>query len=398
MRRDNAIGRISMKSAVLLALLGLLAACGDGKTGAPEKKPNGGEPAPKAESGVVKIGVAGPKTGKEAKNGQDLIEGTTLAVEEWNAKGGVLGRKIDVVVRDDEALAKNASVVATELIDAGVAGVVGHFNTDCTLPASENYHDAGIPMITPASTNVKVTDRRYPNVFRVCGRDDQQGATAADFVTNVLKLKKVAVIDDRSGYGKGLADAFEKSLGKSVEVTGHDGFDKESDNFRPYLTIIKEKGAELIYFGGIYHQAVPIIQQARDMGINAPLMAGDGVHGYQADFLDKLGPLANGTYTTFPNVEAAPGFVAFTQKYKERFKADPGPYAIYSYASAQILLESIQKAGTTEGPKVSAAIHSGSFDTPVGKIEFDDKGDIKATGYYTVWVVKDGKHVLAGAQ
>jgi branched-chain amino acid transport system substrate-binding protein len=372
-----------------VALLAVAAGCGDGKSDADKAAAGGGTGA----AGPVKLGVAGPKTGNEAKNGQDLIEGTTLAVEEWNAKGGVLGRKIEVVVRDDEALAKNASVVATELIDAGVSGVVGHFNTDCTIPASDNYKDAGVPMITPASTNPKVTDRGYPNVFRVCGRDDQQGATAADFVVNVLKLKKVAILDDRSGYGKGLADAFEKSLGSRATVTLHDGFDKASDNFRPYLTKIKESGAELIYFGGIYHQAVPILQQARDMGITAPLMSGDGVHGYQADFIDKLGSIAEGTYTTFADVTAAPGYAEFTKKYKDRFKIDSGPYAIYSYSAAVVLLESMKAAGSTEGPKVSAAVHAGTFETPLGTLKFDANGDVKAN--YAVWVVKGGKHVLA---
>jgi branched-chain amino acid transport system substrate-binding protein len=377
-----------MSSKALWALAIALAAAGCG-----EKPPDGPAKGGAGTGAAIKIGVAGPKTGKEAKNGQDLIEGTTLAVEEWNQKGGVLGRKLEVVVRDDEALDKNATAVATELVDAGVAGVVGHFNSGCTIPASENYKEAGIPMITPASTNPTVTDRGYANVFRVCGRDDNQGLKAADFVAGTLKLKKVAILDDRSAYGKGLADAFEKSLAGRAQVTSHDGFDKDSDNFRPYLTKIKESGAELIYFGGIYHQAVPIIQQARDMGITAPLMSGDGVHGYQADFIDKLGPLAEGTYTTFADVTAAPGYAEFSKKYKERFKADSGPYAIYSYSAAIALIESIKSAGTAEGPKVSAAIHAGTFDTPLGRVKFDAKGDVQAA--YAVWIVKGGKHVLA---
>jgi branched-chain amino acid transport system substrate-binding protein len=342
----------------------------------------------------VKLGVAGPKTGAQAKNGQDLIEGTTLAVEEWNAKGGVLGRKIEIVVRDDEAQDKNATVVAGELVDAGVAGVVGHFNSGCTIPASNVYKEAGIPMITPASTNVKVTDRKFPNVFRICGRDDQQGKTAADHVADVLKLKKVAVLDDRTAYGKGLADAFEKSLGGRVEVVLHDGFDKETTNFRPYLTRIKEKGAELIYFGGIYDQGVPLVQQAREAGLAVPFMSGDGVHGYQKEFIEPLGAAAEGTFTTFPDTESAPGFAEFTKKYKARFGAEPGPYAIYSYASALILLDAIAKAGSTEPAAVCAAVHAGTFPTPVGDIDFDERGDVKTSGYYHVWVIKGGKHVL----
>ena len=343
----------------------------------------------------VKLGVAGPITGPQAKNGQDLKEGTALAVLEWNAKGGVLGRQIEVVVRDDEAQDKNATVVAGELVDAGVAGVIGHFNSGCTIPASNVYKESGTPMITPASTNVKVTDRKFGNVFRICGRDDQQGAAAADFVADKLKLKKVAVLDDRTAYGKGLADAFEKSVTGRVEVLLHDGFDKETTNFRPYLTRIKEKGAELIYFGGIYDQAVPLIQQAREAGLTVPFMSGDGVHGYQKEFIEPLGTAADGTFTTFPNTEAAPGYAEFTKKYKAKFGIDAGPYAIYSYASAQILLEAIAKAGTTDAEKVCAAVHAGTFATPVGDISFDAKGDVKTSGYYKVWVIKGGKHVLA---
>jgi branched-chain amino acid transport system substrate-binding protein len=347
-----------------------------------------------AADGPVKLGVAGPITGAQAKNGQDLKEGTQLAVDEWNAKGGVLGRKIEIVVRDDEAQDKNATVVAGELVDAGVAGVIGHFNSGCTIPASNVYKEAGTPMITPASTNVKVTDRRYPNVFRICGRDDQQGATAAEHVATTLKLKKVAVLDDRTAYGKGLADAFEKSLGTRVEVVLHDGFDKETTNFRPYLTRIKEKGAELVYFGGIYDQAVPLIQQARESGVTVPFMSGDGVHGYTKEFIEPLGAAAEGTFTTFPDTDAAPGCAEFKKKYTAKFGAEPGPYAIYSYASAQILLEAIAKSESTSPEKVAAAVHAGKFATPVGDVEFDEKGDVKTSGYYKVWVVKGGRHVL----
>jgi branched-chain amino acid transport system substrate-binding protein len=288
--------------------------------------------------------------------------------------------------------------VASELVDEKVSGVVGHFNSGCTDPASLIYNEAHVPMITPASTNVKVTQKGYKGVFRVCGQDDQQGHTAADFVAGTLKLKKIAILDDRTEYGKGLADLFEKHLGGRVQVALHDGVDKDSDNFRPYLTKIKESGAELVYFGGIYHQAVPLIRQARDAGMTMPFMSGDGVHGYPVDFIEKLGPLAEGVYTTFPNVEAAPGYAGFMKKYTERFKTESGPYAIYSFAAATILLESMQKAGTTDGVKVAEAIHAGSFDTPAGKIEFDAKGDIKASDYYTVWVIRGGKHVLYGSK
>jgi branched-chain amino acid transport system substrate-binding protein len=379
---DPAIGRMHMNSKAFWAVaLALCVAAGCGRS-----------------SNTVRLGVAGPITGEQAKNGQDLTEGTTLAVEEWNAKGGVLGKKIEIVVRDDEAKPKNATGVASELVDAGVAAVIGHFNSGCTLPASENYHTAGVPVITPASTNVTVTDRRYPDVFRICGRDDQQGSTAAEFVAAKLKLAKVAVLDDRTDYGMGLANMFVAGLKGRVKVQVREGFDAAEVNFRPYLTKIKDEGADLVYFGGIYSQAVPLIQQARELGINVPFMSGDGVHGYQEQFIDKLKEKAEGTFTTFPDTTAAPGYAEFSRKYTERFHAAPGPYAIYSYACANILLESIRSAGTTAGDRLAAAVHAGSFDTPVGKVAFDEKGDVKGGDYYTVWVIRGGKHVLFGSK
>jgi branched-chain amino acid transport system substrate-binding protein len=373
-------------AAALLIAGTLLASCGDGQ----------GKEGGAAQAGPVRIGVAGPITGGQAKNGQDLQEGTLLAVEEWNAKGGVLGRKVEMVVRDDEAKPVNAPTVARELVDAGVVGVVGHFNSGCTIPASEVYHEKGVLTITPASTNMFVTDRRYGDVFRVCGRDDQQGRTAAYFLSDVLKVKKVAVFDDKTAYGKGLADECAKALEGRVEVAIREGFDVTERNFRPYLTKLKDANVDVWYFGGIYEQAAPMAIQASQLGIKAPMMSGDGVHGYQKDFIDQVGAAADGTFTTFPDTEAAPGYAEFKVKYVERFKVEPGPYAIYSYAAAQVLLEAIQAAGTTEGAKVAAAVHAGTFATPVGKLVFDEKGDVKAIDYYKVWVIQGGKHVLHG--
>jgi branched-chain amino acid transport system substrate-binding protein len=368
------------------------AACGDGGG---EKPGGGGGGGGGKSSGVIRIGVAGPITGAQAKNGKDLVDGTTMAVEEFNAAGGVLGMRIEVVTRDDEALAKNAPTVAQELIDAGVVGVVGHFNSHCTQPASDLYAKKSIVMITPASTNVFITDRKLPGIFRVCGRDDQQGRTAADHVVGVLGAKKVAVLDDRTTYGKGLADAFAASVGDRARIVVREGFSVDERNFRPYLAKVKDEGAEVWYFGGIYEQAVPLVNQAKQVGVTAPMMSGDGVHGYQAEFIDQLGPAADGVLTTFPNTEGVAGYADFMKRYEERFKTRAGPYAIYSFAAAKILIESIRDAGTTDGAKVAAAVRARPHDTPVGAVEFDEKGDVKATDYYSVWVLKGGKHVLA---
>lgn len=353
---------------------------------------------PAKEGSTIRIGVAGPITGGQAKNGEDLTDGTTMAIEEWNARGGVLGKQVEMVVRDDMADPKLAPTAAGQLVDQKVAGVVGHFNSGSTLPASEIYNNAGIVSITPASTNEEVTDRRLPLVFRVCGRDDQQAPAAANYIADVLKAKRAAVFDDKTAYGKGLADNVEKGLTGRCEVVLREGFDKAERNFRPYLAKLKDANVEVWYFGGIFEQAAPLLIQARQAGITAPMMSGDGVHGYQKDFLDKVGAGAEGTYTTFLNTEGAPGYQAFVDRYKKRFAAkEPGPYAMYSYTAATVILAGIESAKSTEGAKVAAAIRSGTFETPIGSAKFDEKGDIVvAGGGYVVWVVKNGRHTIAG--
>jgi branched-chain amino acid transport system substrate-binding protein len=315
-----------------------------------------------------------------------------MAVEEFNAKGGVLGRKIEIVTRDDQAEPKLAPVAAQQLVAEHVVGVIGHFNSGSTIPASEIYHKAGIVTITPASTNEAVTDRGYADVFRVCGRDDRQAPAAANFIVNTMKAKKVAIFDDRTAYGKGLADNVEKGLKDKVEIVFHEGFAKEERNFRPYLSKLKDAGVDVWYFGGIYEQAAPMVLQANQLGITAPMMSGDGVHGYKEGFLQVCGKACEGTLTTFPYTSPD-----FPEKYGKRFNGkEPGPYAVFSYTATQTLLEGIAKAGSTEGAKVAAAMHEAEFDTPIGKIRFDAKGDVveKPEGNYVVWVVKDGKHVL----
>ncbi|MEK7804011.1 MAG: branched-chain amino acid ABC transporter substrate-binding protein, partial [Deltaproteobacteria bacterium] len=168
---------------------------------------------------TIKIGVAGPMTGDQAKMGNDLKNGVELAVSEWNEKGGILGKKIELFAEDDQHDPKLAVAVANKLSNSNVAGVIGHWNSSASIPASEVYRDRGsIPMITPASTNPQLTDRGFENVFRVCGRDDQQGRIAAEFVSKILKTKKVAIVHDKTTYGQGLADEFKKALGDAAEV------------------------------------------------------------------------------------------------------------------------------------------------------------------------------------
>jgi branched-chain amino acid transport system substrate-binding protein len=340
---------------------------------------------------AFKLGVGGPVSGEQAKNGEDLVRGATLAVKEWNDKGGVLGRPIQVVIRDDEASPAKAKQVAQQLISEGVSVVVGHFNSGCTQPASEEYAKRGVVMITPSSTNPSITDpaRGITTVFRTCGRDDQQGQIGGRFAAKILGAKKVFVLDDKTQYGAGLARFFQQECEANGLKALHDDFTTSEKNFEPQIAKIKAEDPDLVFFGGIYSQFVPLLRQARERGVTKPFMGGDGVF-YQKEVIVAAGGAAEGCFVTFPS-QTTPEFVA---KYKAQFGADssPGPYAIYSYDAAMVLLGGVEKAGGADGAKVAAAIRSQPWKVASGTLEFDAKGDLKVG--YLVWEVKDNKFDL----
>ncbi|GAB4488447.1 MAG: branched-chain amino acid ABC transporter substrate-binding protein [Thermodesulfovibrionales bacterium] len=339
----------------------------------------------------IRIGIAGPMTGDQSKMGMDFKNGVTLAVEEWNAKGGVLGRKIEVLTGDDQHDPKQAVSIANKLVNDGASGIIGHFNSSCSIPASDVYNRANVPMISPGSTNPQFTEKGYKNVFRVCGRDDQQGKVGADFVLGRLKLKKIAILHDKTTYGQGLADEFKKALGDKVEVVHYGGIVQGDKDFKGVLTTIREKKPELIYFGGIYPEMGLLVRQSRELGLTVPFMSGDG--SIDPKFVEIAGAAAaEGTYLTFSpdpkNIETAQGFI---QKYTQKF-GEIGPYSIYAYDAANIMLAAMQAANTTEGKAVGAKLHEMEFTGAVGKIRFNDKGDVTVAPY-VVWVTKEGKFV-----
>lgn len=339
-------------------------------------------------SKVIKIGTAGPMTGDQSAFGQDQQNGVRMAVDEWNARGGVLGKKIELIVEDDQHDPKQAVSVANKMVNEGIAGMVGHFNSSCSIPASAVYNERKTPMITHGSTNPQLTEQGFKGVFRVCGRDDQQGKKAADFVINDLKAASVAILDDKTTYGQGLADEFRKSVEGKVKVTFHGSITQEDNDFSAVLTNVKTGNPDLIYFGGIYPQGGLLVKQAKGLGIKAPFMSGDGVIG--EEFLKIAGADAEGTYVTFApdvnHIQSAKGFVkSYTSKYGK-----PGPYSVYAYVAANILLQGIKNAGSEDGQMISDAIHRIKYDGAVGVIEFDEKGDVKASPY-VIWQVKKGK-------
>jgi branched-chain amino acid transport system substrate-binding protein len=339
---------------------------------------------------VIKIGAAGPMTGDQSKMGLDLKNATELAVSEWNEKGGVLGKKIAVIVGDDQADPKQAVSMANKFINQKVNAIVGHWNSNCSINASPFYNAAGIVMISPATTNPRLTQLGFKTVFRVCGTDDQQGTIAAQFVLKNLKPKRVAVIHDKSTYGQGLADYFKKALGDKVQVVYYGGIIQRDPDYKAVLTSIKENKPDLYFFGGIYPEAGRLVRQAKEVGLNVPMITGDGV--FDPTFISIAGKAAEGTYVTFGKEPAGlPSAKAFIEHYKAKF-GEPGPYSIYAYDAANIILTAIAQTGTTEGEKVAEYISKNSFHGAFGDISFDKNGDVTKAPY-VIWQVKDGKFV-----
>ena len=337
---------------------------------------------------VIKIGVAGPMTGDQSKMGIDMKNGAELAINEWNRKGGVLEKKLKIIVEDDQHDPKQAVSVANKLVNAGTIGIIGHFNSNASIPASATYNKANIPMITPASTNPQLTEQGFTNVFRVCGRDDQQGLVAATFVSEILKFRRIAVLHDKTTYGQGLADEFVKAVNHKADVVYYAGVVQGDKDFRAVLTALKGKRPELLYFGGIYPEGGLIIKQARELGLNIPFMSGDGL--IDQKFIEIAGPASEGSYLSFsPDPENIPNAKDFLKSYRSNY-GEPGPYSIYAYDAANVLLRSIEAAGSADGAAISKAIHEMKHTGALGELEWDKKGDILHSPY-VVWEVKNGK-------
>jgi branched-chain amino acid transport system substrate-binding protein len=339
---------------------------------------------------VIRIGAAGPMTGDQSKMGIDLRNAVELAVAEWNEKGGVLGKRIEMIAGDDQADPKQAVSIANKFINQKVIALVGHWNSSCSIPASEYYNNANIVMISPATTNPKLTLQGFKRVFRVCGTDDQQGRVAAEYIVNTLKPKRVAIIHDKTAYGQGLADFFRKALGSSIEVVYYGGIIQRDPDYKAVLTALKEKKPEVYFFGGIYPEAARLVRQAKEVGLAAPMITGDGV--YDPTFINIAGKSAEGTYVTFgkdpSGLSTAKGF---NEKYKVKY-GEPGPYSIYAYDAAYILLTAIAETGTTDGATVADYIGKNTFKGAFGDISFDKNGDVSKAPY-VVWQVKNGSFV-----
>ncbi len=341
----------------------------------------------------IVIGVAGPMTGSEASIGEQMRKGAEKAVADINAAGGVLGKKVRLIQGDDVCDPKQAVSVANDFVSQHAVFVAGHYCSGASIPASDVYAEAGIVQISPASTNPLLTERGMTTVFRVCGRDDAQGPTAADYIAAKFPEKKIAVVDDKSTYGKGLADQFRAAIeAKGITPVLVESITARETDYSALVTKLRQSGAEIVYFGGYKTEAGLIVRQMRGAGVGATLVGGDAL--VTEEFWAITGDAGAGTLMTFgPDPRLDPQNAALVQSFRDE-KYEPEAYTLYTYASVQAWAQAAAKAGDTDGQKVGQALRDGTFQTALGTIDFDDKGDNSAPGYvFYVW--ENGKYAYA---
>jgi branched-chain amino acid transport system substrate-binding protein len=355
--------------------------------------------APSTGAATIKIGCAAPLTGDQAQLGIDLCQGAKLAVQQANQKGEVIpGYKLEFVSMDDQHNPSQAVAVANKFAaDPDVLGVVGHFNSSCSKPASAIYSEAGLTQITPGSTNPELSKQGFATFFRVAATDDVQGPRGADVAKNKLLAKTVYVIDDKTTYGKGLADEFEKRAKEiGITVLGHESITQGDKDFTPLLTKMKPLAPDLVYFGGIYPEGALLLRQSRGLGITAPYMGGDGLA--TPILIDLATPeIAEGTYATMVggDIKKLPEAFAFVRDYETAF-GPIGQWSAYAYDSANILIDAIRKAGVKDrGAVLKAMREIPSFKGVAGEVVFDEKGDNK-NQVIGLFKIENGKLVYVG--
>lgn len=342
---------------------------------------------------VVRIGASAPLTGPQAHIGKDNESGTRMAIDDANAKGIVIGgRKVrfELISEDDQADPKTATIVAQKLVDNQVSGVIGHLNSGTSIPASRIYNDNGIPQISPSATAVAYTAQGFKTAFRVMANDAQQGRVLGEYATKKLAAKKIAVIDDRTGYGQGLANEFIKSAqANGAQIVAREYTNDKAYDFTAVLTAVKGKQPDLLFYAGMDPQAGPMAKQLKSLALNLKFMMGDG--GYTPQFIKLAGDAAEGAYASLPGVplDKMPG----GKEFEARFVAKYQPiqlYAPYCYDAVNVMIAAMQKADSVDPAKYLPALAGISHDGVTAKIQFDEKGDLKG-GAITLYQVKQGK-------
>ena len=341
----------------------------------------------------IVIAAAGPMTGSYAAFGEQFRHGAERAVADINAHGGVLGKQLRLVIGDDACDPKQAVSVANDLVSQGAVMIAGHYCSGSSIPASDVYQEANVPMISPASTAPDFTDRGLPNVFRVCGRNDAQGPISADYVAAHMPNARIAIVDDRSTYGKDLADQFRKSLNaRGIHQVMDETVVAGEKDYSPLVTRLKQANVDLVYYGGYHPEAGLIIRQMREQGLQTKLMGGDSL--VTQEFWTITGSAGEGTLLTFgPDPRLDPNNAALVKSFRDA-GYEPEAYTLYTYAAIQAWAEAAASAKTTDGDAVIKALHAGQFGTVLGKLGFTAHGDITSRAY-VMYVWTNGKYVYA---
>lgn len=344
---------------------------------------------------TIKLGVAGSHSGDLASYGLPSINAAKLVVADINARGGIDGKQVELLIEDDVCKPEVATNSATKLVSQGVDLVLGHICSGATKAALPIYKDAGIVIMSPSATNPALTQSGdYPNFFRTIASDDAQARAEVDFAFDVLKVKKIAVVHDKGDYGKGLAEYaksfIEQSNGKG-EVVLFEGVTPGAVDYSAIVQKIKRSGADAVIFGGYHPEASKIITQMRKKRLKIPFISDDGVK--DDTFIKVAGKYAEGVYATGPQDNSAnPLSKSAIDAHKKTFNVDPGAFYENAYTAALALLNAVDQAGSTEFEAIKKALQTSDVDTPLGTIRFDEKGDAVGVGF-TMYQVKDGKYV-----
>jgi branched-chain amino acid transport system substrate-binding protein len=342
-----------------------------------------------AKADIV-IATAGPMTGQYASFGAQMKAGAEQAVADINAAGGVLGQKLVLHIGDDACDPKQAVAVANQMVNKGVVFMAGHFCSGSSIPASKVYEEEGVLQISPASTNPKLTEEGADNIFRTCGRDDQQGLVAGGFLASKMKGKSVAFVHDKTAYGKGLADETLKSYraagGKEAMYEAYTAGEKD---YSALVSKLKKNKIDVLYVGGYHTEAGLMVRQMRDQGMKTRLMSGDAL--VTDEYWSITGKAGEGTLMTFsPDPRKNPVAASVVKAFRAK-KIEPEGYVLYTYGAIQAFAQAAEKAGSVDLGKVIKSLRANKFSTVLGNIGFDKKGDVTAPGYvFYEW--KNGKY------
>ena len=347
-----------------------------------------------AAQAEIKVGIAGPLSGSALPSGEQQEIGALKAIDHLNDEGGLLGEEIVVTSVDDACEPEQAKAAARQLVSEGVIFVVGHVCSSASLATSKIYEEAGIIMISPASTNPKVTEEGGPNVFRVIGRDDQQGVIAGDYLADQYANSKIAIIHDGQAYGLGLAEFTRHQLNKrGVTEVIFDSYTAEQTDYKSTVDNLVDAKVEVLYVGGYQGDIGIIIRQAKKKIPNLKLISGDSL--VSEDFPIIAGEAGVGAYFTFgPDMRLKPEAATVTAAFHDEEAYDPGGYTLYSYGAVQAWAQAVQQAGSFEPNAVINALKAGSFDTVLGKIGFDDKGDVTGISAFVWYVFGEENYTL----